>query len=169
MARGFFTRLFRHLLILPSAVKSHFPADVMQGIEDAIAKSELAHTGEIRFVVEANLHILDVFRRKSAKKRAIEVFSNLHIWDTEKNNGVLIYLLLADRDFEILADRGIHARVGGEAWESICNQMEKLFKQGQFEAGVLHGVTEISQHLTQHFPAGNHQNINELSNAPVIL
>lgn len=178
--KRFLKRLFRHLFILPNAVNQHFSHEAMRRIEAAIAKSETAHLGEIRFAVESNLHVLDIFKRKSAKKRAIEVFSNLRVWDTEQNNGVLIYLLLADHDFEILADRGIHFHVGKDGWESVCHEMEAMFKHGQFEAGVLYGVKKIGEMLVQHYPVtggssgenaahSTADNVNELSDAPVVL
>lgn len=161
-------RLFRHLFIWPGAVRRYFPADSMRRIEAVIAENERTHVGEICFVVEANLHVLEIIRKKSAKKRAIEVFSQCQVWDTEQNNGVLIYLLLADRDFEILADRGIHLRVGDAGWERICHEMEALFRQGQFEAGILYGITQVGERLAQHYPA-NDEDINELPNAPIII
>ena len=161
-------RLFRHLFIWPGAVSKHLPTDSMRRIEAAIAKSEKSHLGEICFVVEENLHVFDIIIKKSAKKRAIEVFSQFHVWDTEHNNGVLIYLLLADHDFEILADRGIHYYVGNEGWEEISRAMEAYFKQGDFEVGVLHGIAEIAEHLNTHFPA-DIENINELANAPIVI
>lgn len=161
-------RLFRHLLILPGVAKRHFPVASMLRIEAAIADSENQHSGEICFIVETNLHVLDVLRGKSAKRRAIEVFSQLRVWDTEHNNGVLIYLLLADHDFEILADRGVHQRVSEEGWGRICHEMESQFRRGQFEAGVLYGIAHIGAHLAQLYPASG-SNINELPNAPVII
>ncbi|MES2013194.1 MAG: TPM domain-containing protein [Pseudomonadota bacterium] len=161
-------RLFRHLLILPGIAQRHFPVTSMRRIEAAIAESENQHSGEICFIVEANLHVLDILRGKTAKQRAIDVFSQLRVWDTEHNNGVLIYLLLADHDFEILADRGVHQRVGEEGWGLICHEMEAQFRRGQFEAGVLYGIAHIGTHLTQHFPAGAN-NQNELPNAPKII
>lgn len=161
-------RLCRHMFTLPSAVKQHFPADAMRRIEATIASSEKLHSGEIRFAVESNLEVIDLLRNKSAKKRAIEVFSNLRVWDTEQNNGVLIYLLLADHDFEVLADRGIHHHVGEDGWERISKEMERLFRQGQFESGVVYGISQVGLVLAQHYPA-NDNNPNELPNAPVIM
>jgi uncharacterized membrane protein len=165
-------RLFRHLFIWPGIIRRYLSTGAMRRIEAAIAVSESTHLGEICFVVETNLHVFDILRKKSAKKRAIEVFSQFHVWDTQQNNGVLIYLLLADHDFEILADRGVHHRVGEAGWEEICQQMESMFRQGQFEAGVLHGIAQISQQLAKHYPidgVGLRGNINELKNAPIIL
>lgn len=161
-------RLLKHLFIWPGVVRRHFPATSMKRIEAAIADNENRHSGEILFVVESNLHILDILGKKSAKKRAIEVFSQFQVWDTEQNNGMLIYLLLADHDFEILADRGVHSRVGDEGWEHICREMETLFRRGEFEAGILHGIDQIGGHLAQHYPASV-ENSNELPNAPVII
>ena len=161
-------RLVKHLLIWPGIVKQYFPKESMQRIENAIAASEKSHFGEICFVVESNLHAFDIVRKVSAKKRAIEVFSEFHVWDTVQNNGVLIYLLLADHDFEIVADRGIHHHVGNEGWEQISREMEKHFKRGDFELGVLHGIAQITEHLDRHFPLDK-ENVNELSNAPIVI
>lgn len=168
MLLKFIQRLFKHLFVLPRAVRWHFPVDSMRHIEATIAASESSHMGEIRFVVESNLHIFDIFRRKSAKKRAIEVFSQFHVWDTAQNNGVLIYLLLADRDFEILADRGIHQHVGNQGWEKISREMEAMFRQGQFENGVIYGISQISGLLMEHYPV-DVENVNELPNTPIII
>lgn len=98
----------------------------------------------------------------------MELFSRLRVWDTEGNSGVLIYLLLADRQVEIVADRGIHAKVGGEAWEAICGRMEQAFREGRFEEGVTAGIKEIGTLLATHFPPQG-ANPNELSDQPVIL
>jgi uncharacterized membrane protein len=161
-------RLVKHLFIWPGIVKQYFPKESMQRIENAIAASEKSHFGEICFVVESNLHAFDVVRKVSAKKRAIKVFSEFHVWDTAQNNGVLIYLLLADHDFEVVADRGIHHHVGNEGWEQISREMEKHFKRGDFELGVLHGIAKITEHLDRHFSSDS-ENTNELSNAPIVI
>jgi len=137
-------------------------------IEKAIKASEGAHCGEIRFVVEAALHIESLLRGQSARERAIDVFSQLRIWDTERNNGVLLYLLLADRDVEIVADRGIHEKVGPQEWEKTCRKMEAAFRQGDFEGGVVGGLQEVTRHLAEHFPPiGDDRN--ELPDKPVVL
>ena len=85
------------------------------------------------------------------------------------NNGVLIYLLLADHDVEIVADRGIDARVGSKKWEVICRQMETSFRQGQFESGVIEGIRAIGNHLKEQFPLERGGGQNELPDRPVIL
>ncbi|MES2500341.1 MAG: TPM domain-containing protein [Pseudomonadota bacterium] len=165
-------RFFAHLIssAKPSKwqVHQHFSKAALQHIEQAIKASELTHTGEIRFVVEAGLHPLEIITKKMPKKRAIELFGLLNIWDTEQNNGVLIYLLLADRDVEIVADRGIHQHVGNDGWETICHAMELQFRRGEFEAGVLDGIQQIGALLHQYYPA-NGEDKNELPNATVII
>jgi uncharacterized membrane protein len=163
-----FIRFLAHLISHPWQVKRHFSPQALRNIEQAIAKSEQLHAGEIRFVVEAGLHPFEIWFKKTPKARAIELFGRLNIWDTEHNNGVLIYLLLADRDVEIIGDRGIDQYIGHDGWEQICREMEILFRQGQFEAGVLEGIQQISAVLTQHFPAQDTSR-NELSNKPLIL
>ncbi len=87
--------------------------------------------------------------------------------DTEHNNGVLIYLLLADRDVEIVADRGVHAKVGSQEWEKICRTMETTFKQGNYNGGVISGIQAVTQHLVEHFSANGGRN--EMSDKPVVL
>ncbi|MBP2688750.1 MAG: hypothetical protein H6Q83_937 [Deltaproteobacteria bacterium] len=137
-------------------------------IDKAIKASEAAHCGEIRFVVEGALHIESLLRGQSARERAIDVFSQLRIWDTARNNGVLIYLLLADRDVEIVADRGIDAKVGPQGWERICRKMEAAFRQADYEGGVVGGIQEVTRHLAEHFPPRGDDR-NELPDKPVLL
>jgi uncharacterized membrane protein len=140
----------------------------MRNIEAAVRDSERQHRGEIRFVVEAALHPLQLLHGITPRQRALELFAQLRVWDTEHNSGVLVYLLLADRDVEIVADRGIHGCVGSEGWQDICSQMEAAFRRGEFEAGAVVGITQIGKVLQRHFPAGA-ANPNELPNTPVIL
>ena len=161
-------RMLRHLVMTHWQVNRAFPRPALIAIEQAIKASETAHVGEIRFAVEGALHSTPLFKGQSARERAIDVFSQLRVWDTEHNNGVLIYLLLADRDVEIVADRGVHAKVGAREWESICRKMEAAFKQANYENGVVSGIEAVSQHLIQHFPAAGGGR-NELPNQPVML
>jgi uncharacterized membrane protein len=163
-----FLRVLRHLVIPPWRVRLVFPAHTLRAIEMAIRECEATHAGQIRFAVENALNPSALWRHQTARERALDVFSQLRIWDTEQNNGVLIYLLLADRDVEIIADRGVHARVGGEAWEKICREMEVLFRDGKFEAAVLHGIREVSKHLVRFYPSRG-PGPNELANRPVVL
>ena len=125
--------------------------------------------GQLRFAVEAALPFARVLHGTKPRERAIEVFASLGIWDTAENCGVLVYLLLADRDVEIVADRGIHAQVGTEAWEKICRTMEKAFREGRFGEGAEAGLAEINALLVRHYPREGRPAGNELSDRPVIL
>ena len=160
-------RILKHLLTKHGQVSRAFPRSALSAIEKAIKLSEITHAGEIRFVVEGALDGMPLFKGQSPKERAIELFSRLRVWDTQHNNGLLIYLLLADRAVEIVADRGIHAKVGAEEWRKVCHQMETAFKQSNYEAGVVSGVQAVTQHLVRHFPADDRGN--ELPDRPVVL
>lgn len=161
-------RIGKHLLLGRGRVRRAFPRAVLTNIEKAIAASETHHTGQIRFVVEGALEGRPLLGDQPARARAIDVFSHLRIWDTAHNNGVLIYLLLADRDVEIVADRGIDARVGKAGWQDICTAMEDEFRRANFESGVLAGIAAVTAHLARYFPAtGRHAN--ELPDDPVVL
>lgn len=161
-------RIGRHLIEHRWRVRRDFPPRVLDAIEQAIRASETTHSGQIRFVVEGALDGAPLFRNQPARERAIDVFSHLRIWDTAHNNGVLIYLLLADHDVEIVADRGINAKVGAAGWEAICREMETDFAAGRFEQGVIKGIEAVSQELAKHFPyaAGG---TNELPDKPVVM
>lgn len=161
-------RLVRHLFTAPWRMRRAFPPHTMRAIEEAIGESETAHFGEIRFAVEAALDPVAVFYGRSARERAVEVFSQLRVWDTERNNGVLIYLLLADRRVEIVADRGINRDVGPQGWDKICREMEHAFKEEDFELGAVTGIHAIAEHLARHYPATS-ANENELPNKPIVL
>jgi len=161
-------RLARHLWIGKPERDRIFPKASLERITAAIAAAEAKHHGEIRFAVQSSLHAAEVFQGISARRKAIEAFARLGVWDTEANNGVLIYLLLADRDVEIVADRGVHAKVGAEGWEAICAKMESEFRAGRFEAGVLAGIAEVGRYLETHFPRRG-EDVNELPDAPVML
>ena len=160
-------RIMKHLLTTQGRVTGAFPRSALTAIEKAIKASETAHAGEVRFVVEGALDGMPLFKGQSARDRAIELFAQLRVWDTEHNNGLLIYLLLADRAVEIVADRGIHAKVGVEEWRKVCHQMETAFKQSNYEGGVISGVQAVTQHLAQHFPANDRGN--ELPDRPIVL
>jgi TPM domain len=161
-------RFLRHILSDHWSVRYAFPARVLKKIEEAIAAQERRHDGELRFAVESALPFSDLVRGISARDRAIELFSRLRIWDTEQNAGVLVYLLLADRRVEIVADRGIHSKVGATAWEAICGAMQREFAARRFEVGVVTGIQAISDLLALHFPPRD-DNPDELSNRPVVL
>jgi uncharacterized membrane protein len=161
-------RIGKHLLEHRWRLRRDFPPKVLAAIEQAIKQSETTHSGQVRFVVEGALDGAPLFRDQPARERALDIFSQLRIWDTAHNSGVLIYLLLADRDVEIVADRGIDAKVGSARWEEICKEMEADFRAGAFERGVIKGIEAVSRELAQHFPtqAGGP---NELPDAPVVI
>ncbi len=161
-------RLTRHVFVLPGAVARALPPAAMAGIEAAIRTSESQHRGEIRFAAEASLETMDLLAGETARERALEVFSLLRVWDTEENNGVLVYLLLADRDVEIVADRGINAKVAAADWQRICQRMETAFRRGKFGDGLLAGIAEISALLARHYPPRPGDR-NELPDKPAIL
>lgn len=158
--------MFRHLFTGDLAARRAFPEAALARIERAVRESESRHAGQIRFAVEGGLDFGDLVRGLPARERAIDLFSMLRIWDTEHNNGVLIYLLLADRDVEIVADRGIAARVGQESWESICRAMEAAFREGRFVEGVEQGIAAATAILESHFPGPGS---GELSDRPVVI
>ena len=161
-------RMLRHLTMPQWRARQLLPRGALLRIEHAIAESESRRSGQIRFAVENALDLHALLRGQSARERAIEVFAALRVWDTEHNDGVLIYLLLADRDVEIVADRGIHPKVGGRGWEDICREMEAAFRVGRFEYGVLDGIERVARHLQTHFPR-NVPGSNELPDRPVVL
>lgn len=161
-------RAMRHLLTDQWSVRRAFPPAVMRAIRDKIGEQERRHSGELRFAVEASLPLAQLWRGQDARSRALEVFGQLRVWDTEHNSGVLIYLLLADKRVEIVADRGIHNKVGATAWEAICGEMQRAFAAGRFEQGVHSGVAAISDLLATHYPPAEHDS-DELPNEPAVL
>lgn len=162
-------RFFRHLATDHRSARRGFDEAALARIEKAIAEGEQRHTGQVRFVVEAALPLARVLRRVAPRERALEVFGLLRVWDTEDNCGVLVYVLLADRDVEIVADRGIHARVGTAAWEVVCRKMEAAFRERRFAAGAEAGIADINALLAEHFPRGETVGRNELPDRPIVL
>jgi uncharacterized membrane protein len=161
-------RILAHLVTTAWSARRKFPARLLDKIEQTIHECEGTHAGQIRFAVEHSLDLPELLRGVSARERAVDVFSMLRVWDTEHNNGVLIYLLLADRDVEIIADRGIHARVGKEGWERVCQSMEAAFRRGDFDSGVVGGIRAVGEHLQRHYPTKGPQP-NELPDRPAVL
>lgn len=161
-------RFWRHVLMSPLEARRRFPAATLDALQARIAESERRHRGEIRFVVEAELTTGQLWRELASRDRAREVFAAHGVWNTAENNGVLIYLLLADRRVEIVADRGIAARVDATEWEAVCRMMEEHFRAGRFEAGALAGVDSVSELLARHFPGGG-ERPNELEDRPALI
>jgi uncharacterized membrane protein len=163
-------RLLRHGFVTPRAVARAFPPATLEKIRQAIAQTETQHAGEIRFAVEGALPWSYLKRHAPAHQRAVMVFAKLRVWDTEANNGVLLYVDLADRKVEIVADRGIARHVARHDWEKICHVVREHFRRGEFEAGAIAGIDAIGAHLAQHFPlAPGTNNPNELSDRPAVL
>ena len=161
-------RFLKHILMPKFIVRRYFSRADFSEIEAAIKGSEKLHSGEIVFAAEAHLEPLQALKNITAHQRALEVFSNLRVWDTEKNNGVLIYLLLAEKNIEIIADRGINAVVASSFWDEICSSVEKSFRAGEFKSGILSAVSVITSELQKHFPDSS-DNKDELSNTTRIL
>ncbi|MGJ8515394.1 TPM domain-containing protein [Carnimonas bestiolae] len=159
-------RFIRHLLALRSATRSHFPKSTLDAIEDAIRTVEASHHGEIRFVVETALDGNDLWRQCTPRERAIEVFSQQRVWNTELNNGILLYVLMADHAVEIVCDRGIAAREEAAIWQRICHDIEAAFSRGEFRVGAIEGIKALGKVLEQHYPGVSYAN--DLPNRPSI-
>ncbi|MFI4868980.1 MAG: TPM domain-containing protein [Steroidobacterales bacterium] len=161
-------RLLRHLFATAARTRVLFPPAVLSQIETAIGEAEAQHSGEIRFVIETALPLTALWHNVTPRARALQVFAHLHIWDTHANNGVLIYVLRADRAVEILADRGISARVSEAEWQAVCRQVELHYRAGRYAEGSIVAVAAVARILGQHFPAGG-SGSNELPNQPILL
>jgi uncharacterized membrane protein len=163
-----FKRLLRHLFTDHQSVARAFPREALRAIEKAIGEEEKRHEGQLRFAVEASLPLSDVAHGVQSRERAVGWFGRLGVWDTHHNAGVLIYVLLADRRVELVADRGIHSKVGDAAWEAICGEMQQEFARGQFERGAVIGLRAVSDLLAEHFPPSGERR-NELPDKPLVL
>lgn len=161
-------RLLSHLLHAPRLAGRAFPPATQTRIRDAVATSEQRHTGELRVIIEGNWPLTDVWSGRTPQQRALDLFGLTRVWDTEHNCGVMIYALLAERHVEIIADRGINARVAPDCWSGICNQLTADFAAGQFESGMLAAIERITELLASHFPSEGART-NELPDAPLIL
>jgi uncharacterized membrane protein len=163
-------RIWRHRWTDEADVRRALPADLLDRLTRRVAASERRHTGEIRICVEAGLPLSYLWRDAPARERAIMLFGKLRVWDTEHNNGVLIYLLLAEHAIEIVADRGIDARVDDAQWAALAQRMGAAFREGRFEDGLTQALEEVSALLVAHFPLAEGQpDRNELPDAPVVL
>lgn len=161
-------RWLKNILATPIATRRRFPSHALRAIEKAITSVETRHASEVRFVIETALDLGELWAGRTPRQRAVDLFSRLGIWDTEHNNGVLIYLLMAEHDVEIVADRGIASRVSPEEWETICRSMEQHFRTGRFLEGALEGIEGVGSVLARHFPSAGGDR-NEQPNRPVLL
>jgi uncharacterized membrane protein len=161
-------RILKHLLKPAWLARRVFrPADVA-AIQHGIALSERSHRGELRFVIEGPLPLGHLLAGRSPRARALELFSSLRVWDTAENSGILIYVQLVDRRVEVLADRGIAAKVGQDQWDAICREMETAFKARAHRRGALEAIDRATRLLNLHYPARGEQP-NELPDRPVLL
>ncbi len=169
------SRLLRHAAATHWRTRLRFTNATLDAIEIAVARAERSHAGQIRFAIETALHPRQILHDVSPRARAREVFSTLHVWDTEHNNGVLIFVQLADRAVEIVADRGITGRVQPAEWEAVCRLMEEHFRCGRFQDGAVAGVEAVGMLLSRHYPApadGTDAGLdagNELPDRPALL
>lgn len=161
-------RFWRHVAMTPRRARAMFPPATMEAIAAEVGLQEKRHRGEVRFVVESELTTAQLWRGLGSRDRALEVFSILQVWNTEENTGILLYVLLAERKVEIVADRGIQARVGAGDWKRLCEVMEEQFRAGRFREGAIAGIRSASDLLERHFPA-RESNANELPDQPVHL
>ena len=161
-----FARLARHVFMPRRGLRQAFDEAALGAIEKAIADSEKTHGGEIRVALEPSLEPAELFRDLTPRQRALQVFSDLGVWDTELNNGVLIYVLWADHDVEIVADRGFNGRVSAQEWSDVCHRMEQLFSQGAAAPALITGIQAAGVLVARHFPAVDR---NELPDRPVVL
>lgn len=161
-------RLLRHIVQTRFGQRRRFPAGALARIEAAVHRGEQGHDGEVRFAVEAELDLPALWRDQTPRERAVEVFAHLGVWDTERNNGVLLYVLLADRAVEIVADRGFNGRVAPEVWLGICESIQGEFAAGNYEQGACRGIAAVHELIAAHFPAmvGGR---NELPDRPALL
>jgi uncharacterized membrane protein len=161
-------RTLKHLCMPDWLARRPFGAAALDRIEAAVRNSETRHGAELRVALEAGLHTAALLRGLVPRERALQVFSELRVWDTEHNSGVLLYLQLVDRSIEIVADRGINARVPQPQWQDICRRIEVAFAQGRFEQGVLAAIDDITALLARHFPPQSGKP-DELEDRPAML
>jgi uncharacterized membrane protein len=163
-------RIALHSWMNASDTKRAIPKAAQQRIQQQVRASELQHSGQIRICVEAALPLGYIWRGLASRARAITLFGKLRVWDTERNNGVLIYVLLAERKIEVIADRGLSQHVDEKVWQAAIHQMQIAFKAQQFEAGLSFAIEQVSAQLMTYFPNSSihSPDINELADAPVI-
>ena len=162
-----FKRFLRHLWLDTGDTRRALDDAAMARLQSRVQASEQHHSGEIRVVVEASLPWSYLWRGLPARARALTLFGKLRVWDTEHNNGVLVYLLLADHAIEIVADRGLARQVPQAHWDGVLAHMQQAFRQRQFEAGLTEAIDRVDEMLRLHFPlAPGQRNPNELPDLP---
>ncbi|MBC7717301.1 MAG: TPM domain-containing protein [Pseudorhodobacter sp.] len=164
------SRLIKHRMVDETDAKRALSPAALDRIEARVKASERHHSGEIKVCVEASLPLSYLWRDAPARERAVTMFGKLRVWDTEANNGVLIYLLLAERHIDIVADRGLNNHVLAAQWDALLKEMSGEFKRGEFESGLIAAVDAIDDLLARHFPVfGSVENRNELPDRPTVF
>jgi uncharacterized membrane protein len=162
-------RILRHRWLDESDTRRALDDAALERLRARVARSETTHSGEIRLCVEAGLPLSYLWRGATARERALTMFGKLGVWDTEFNNGVLIYLLLAEHRIEIVADRGLSRRVDAALWQALADRMAAAFRAGRFEEGLAEAIDAVSAALHAHFPlTAGERNPNELPDEPVL-
>jgi len=163
-------RLLRHRWLDESDARRALDSAALARLQARVAASEQLHSGELRIAVEAGLPLSYLWRGATARDRAVTLFGKLRVWDTELNNGVLIYLLLAEHRIEIVADRGLSKQVDAALWEQIAQRMGTAFKAGRFEDGLNQAIDAVCTLLQTDFPqAAGADNPNELPDSPLLM
>lgn len=161
-------RVLAHLLKSPATLHRYFPSHALTAIEHAIAASEAQHRAEVRVAIEVALDLGALWRLRTARERALEVFAELGVWSCRERNGVLIYVLLAERDVEIVADEGLAERISESEWQRVCAVMESAFAGGRWRDGILLGIEAATALLAREYPATG-PNVDEQPNRPAVL
>jgi len=159
-------RLLRHFTMTHWQMQRVFSSAILDAIAEQIKQCEATHGGEIRVAIEAELSTQALLKNQTARERAIEVFANLHVWDTAARNGVLIYLCVADRAIEIIADRGFEGKVSAQKWQEVCALLQHHCAEGNYRSAVGSAIQSVSSLIAEHFPQADR---NELSDRPVLL
>lgn len=165
----FIRRALRHLSHRPGTARRHFPPAAQQALQEAVRAGEQRHRGEVRVVIEASLPVGHAWRGVSDRQRARALFGALEVWNTEEHTGVLLYINLADHAVELLADRGVDARVGKAAWHAVCTALAQDLARELSVRPVLEAVARIHALIEAHFPADGRPRPNALDDRPLVL
>lgn len=163
-----FGRVMRHWRTSRADAQRAFPESTLQAAAQAITAGEQTHRGEVRFIVEKSLPTDEVWDGVTNRQRALALFADYGVWDTEDNCGVLIYVNLADHKVDIVADRGIDRKIDAATWQAVCRTMTDGFKQGKFHDATLAAIEQVNALLRTHFPASGARP-NELPDSPIML
>ena len=162
-------RIWRHRWTDESDLRRALPADLLERLRQRVADGEQRHEGQVRIHAEAGLPWSYLWRDATPRERAVTLFGKLRVWDTERNNGVLVYLLLAEHAIEIVADRGLARRIDEAHWRELVQRMGQAFREGRFEDGLALAVDDVSALLAQHFPRADQRPLaNELPDTPTL-